>query len=50
MKNIVILEKIEIEENQKSRLNSFGSIKIYENSTLEECRERVKNADVVVID
>lgn len=50
MKKIVILEKIEITEEQKERLNKLGNIITYDNSTLEECRNRVKDADVVVID
>lgn len=47
---IVILEKIEMTKVQKERLNSLGEVKYYENSTLEECKERIKDADVVIID
>jgi D-3-phosphoglycerate dehydrogenase len=50
MKNITILEKIEMTDEQKERLNKLGNVRAYESSTLEECIERVKEADVVVVD
>ncbi len=47
---IVILEKIELAEEQKQRLEILGSVQYFESSTLEQCVERVKGADVVVVD
>ena len=47
---IVVLEKIEFTERQKQVLNSFGDVAFYDYSSEAECKERVKGADVVVID
>lgn len=47
---IVILEKIELAEEQKQRLEILGSVQYFESSTLEQCIERVKGADVVMVD
>lgn len=47
---IRVLEKIEMTKNQRQRLNELGKVQVYDSSTLEQCIERVKGADVVVID
>ncbi len=47
---IVVLEKIEITDKQKKRLESLGDTKHYKSSVPEECTKRVKDADVVIID
>jgi len=49
-KKIVVLEKIDITDEKKKRLNSLGNLEYYNSSNLEECQERVKDAEVVVID
>lgn len=46
----VVLEKINFTLQQKSRLQNLGEVEFYDHSTLPECRKRVKNTDVVVID
>lgn len=47
---IVVLEKIDITDEQKSRLDSLGNVEYYDLSSEEESKKRVKDADVVVID
>jgi len=49
-KKIVVLEKIEMTDQQKKWLDSLGNVEHYDSSNEEECKVRVKNADVVVID
>jgi len=50
LKKIVILEKIEMTQEQRQRLEGLGSVQYFESSTLDECRKRVKDADVIVVD
>jgi phosphoglycerate dehydrogenase-like enzyme len=50
IKKIVILEKVEMTKQQKQRLERLGNVQYFESSTLDECRKRVKDADVVVVD
>jgi D-3-phosphoglycerate dehydrogenase len=47
---IVILEKIEFNDEQKKKLNSLGNVAYCNSSNDNEYKERVKGADVVVID
>lgn len=47
---IVVLEKIEMMKEQGSRLEQLGEVEWFENSTEEECHQRIKGADVVVVD
>jgi phosphoglycerate dehydrogenase-like enzyme len=47
---IVILEKIDITKEQVARLESLGSVDWFENSSEDECKVRLKGADVVVVD
>jgi len=47
---IVVLEKIEFTVKQKQTLDSLGSVVFYDSSNESECKERVRGADVVVID
>lgn len=47
---ITVLEKIEMTKGQINRLNALGDVEYFDTSSTEECRERVKNTDVVVID
>ena len=47
---IAILEKIEMADDQKQRLNKLGKVQTYDSSTLEQCIDRVKNVDVAAID
>ncbi|HOI97665.1 MAG TPA: 2-hydroxyacid dehydrogenase [Candidatus Pacearchaeota archaeon] len=47
---IVVLEKIDFTDAQKQRLNSLGDVSYYALSSEEECGERVKGADAVIID
>lgn len=49
-KKIVVLEKIEMINRQKKWLDSLGNVEHYDSSNKKECKVRVKNADVVVID
>jgi phosphoglycerate dehydrogenase-like enzyme len=47
---IVVLEKIEMTEEEMERIKQIGDVDWYENSSEEECKERIRGADVVVID
>jgi lactate dehydrogenase-like 2-hydroxyacid dehydrogenase len=47
---IVVLERIEMTDDQRKKLQALGNVDWFDSSTPEECQERVKNADVVVID
>lgn len=47
---IVVLEKIEVTNQQRERLEGMGVVKWFDSSTLEESKIRVKNADVVAVD
>jgi D-3-phosphoglycerate dehydrogenase len=48
--DIVVLEKVGLNDEQKRKLNSLGNVAYYDFSNEDECRQRVKNADVAVID
>ena len=50
MTKITVLEKIEMTDEQKKGLESLGDVRWYDSSTEEECKQRIKDADVVVID
>jgi hypothetical protein len=39
---IVVLEKIYMSEEQKSRLKSLGEVEFFDSSSEEECRKRVQ--------
>ena len=47
---IVVLEKIDMTKGQISRLEQLGKVDWFESSTEEECSQRIKGADVVVVD
>lgn len=47
---IVVLEKIEIIEKQVKRLEQLGDVEWFDSSSEKECKERIKGADVVVVD
>ncbi len=47
---IAVLEKINFTPSQKSKLEKLGDVEFYENSSIEECKQRVKNADITMID
>lgn len=47
---IVVLEKIEIANEQKNRLEQLGDVEFYDNSSEVECSERIIGADVVIVD
>jgi len=48
--NIAVLEKIGLNDEQKRKLNLLGNVTYYDSSNEDECRQRVKNTDVAVID
>jgi len=50
MYKIVVLEKIEMTEAQKNRLNALGNVEFFNSSDEAQSKERVKDADVAVID
>jgi len=47
---IVVLEKIKMSKDQVSRLKQLGDVELFDSSNEEECKERIKGADVVVVD
>lgn len=47
---IVVLEKIDMTKEQVNRLEQLGSVEWFDNSTEDESKERIKGADVVVVD
>jgi len=47
---IAVLEKIEMTKKQIDRLEQIGDVDWYESSSEEECKERIKGADVVAVD
>lgn len=47
---IVVLEKIEMNKEQINRIEQLGDVDWYDNSSEEECKDRIKGADVVVLD
>lgn len=47
---IVVLEKLEMTDEQRKRLNNIGDVEFYDGSTEIECKQRIKKADVVVVD
>lgn len=47
---IVVLEKIEVTKKQTDRLEQLGDVEWFDSSSEEECKERIKVADVVVVD
>lgn len=49
MKKIVILEDLNLSKDQEKEFQKLGAI-FYKKSSLQECKDRVKDADVVVID
>ncbi|MEK7720632.1 MAG: NAD(P)-dependent oxidoreductase, partial [Bacteroidota bacterium] len=48
--NIKVLEKIEMTKEQVKRIEELGKVSWFANSSDEECKERIKDADVVVVD
>jgi phosphoglycerate dehydrogenase-like enzyme len=46
----VVLEKIEMTDEQVSRMEQLGEVERFDSSTDEECQQRIKGADVVVVD
>lgn len=42
MAKILVLEKIEMNARQKEKLESLGDVDFFDNSSVEECRERVQ--------
>lgn len=48
--DIVVLEKIGLNDEQKRKLSSLGNVAYYDSSSEDECRQRVKGAEVAVID
>jgi len=48
--NIKVLEKIEMTKEQIKLIENLGTVNWFENSTKEECKERINGADVVVVD
>lgn len=47
---IVALEKINMTKEQIARLEGLGSVDWFENSNENECKVRIKGADVIIID
>lgn len=47
---IAVLEKINITEEQVKRLNNLGNVSWYESSKADEAKQRILEADVVVVD
>jgi glycerate dehydrogenase len=47
---IVVLEKVDMSPDQRTRLESLGDVQWFESSTPNEIGMRVKGADVVVVD
>ncbi len=47
---IVVLEKIEMIKEQVARLEQLGDVEWFESTSEEESKERIKGADVVVVD
>jgi len=47
---IAVLEKIEMTDKQRKRLEALGNVEWYDSSTPAECLKRVKGASVVVVD
>lgn len=48
--NIVILEKVEMTEDQRARLETLGHVDSFQESNKDQCKERIKGKDVVVVD
>jgi phosphoglycerate dehydrogenase-like enzyme len=48
--DIAVLEKINMTDSQRARLEALGNVDWHESSTEEQCRERIKAKDVVVLD
>ncbi len=47
---IVVLEKIGMTEEQINRIEQLGDVEWYDSSSEQGCKERIKGADVVVVD
>ncbi|MDD5586057.1 MAG: NAD(P)-dependent oxidoreductase [Alphaproteobacteria bacterium] len=47
---IVVLEKIEMTQDQKSLLEKWGDVEWCENLNQQECKEKIKGANIVVVD
>lgn len=47
---IVVLEKIKMTDEQAKRLEKLGEVEWYDDSTEEESKKRIKDADVVITD
>lgn len=47
---IVVLEKIGMTKGQIEKMEKIGTVEWYESSSEEECKKRIKGADVVVVD
>lgn len=50
MAKIVLLEKVEMTEGQRKRLQSLGTVEFYDSSSEQEAAQRVAGADAVVVD
>lgn len=48
--NIVILEKVEMTEGHHARLETLGYVDSFQESNEDQCKERIKGKDVVVVD
>lgn len=48
--NIKVLEKIDVTKEQVERIEKLGKVSWFTNSSDEECKERIKDADIVVVD
>lgn len=48
--NIKVLEKIDMTEEQVKRIEELGKVSWFANSSDEECKERIQDADVAVVD
>lgn len=47
---IVVLEKIEMTNEQVKRMEQIGKVEWFDSSTDEECKQRIKGSDIVVVD
>jgi hypothetical protein len=50
MNKIVVLEKIEMTVAQRDKLNTLGEVEFFDSSNEAECKMRVKDADVALVD
>jgi len=47
---IVVLEKIEMTKEQVARVEQLGDVEWFDSSREDECKERIKGKDIVVVD